>query len=146
MARLLQDQVAARASESRECFALVRSPAARRRGPFRQTDPRHSQLRGTWPRESRAIQSRILADDTFVKIRIKFKSKNRRSENLRFQHLALRSQIRTLGNLPGLNFGRLGNQKLRRYDHGNKKSGGSIEQTNACLPANVCQMSEVPRN
>src|SRR6266478_8310906 len=38
------------------------------------------------------------------------------------------------------------NQKLRRHNHWNIKTRGSVEKSNASLPANVCQVSEVPCN
>ena len=49
--------------------------------------------------------------------------------------------------IPSINLFRcLRNQKLRRHNHRNVKPRGGIEKTNACLTANVCQMSKVPRN
>ena len=44
------------------------------------------------------------------------------------------------------NLSRFRNQKLRRHDHGNKKSCGRVEEANARLAPHVCKMTEVPRH
>ena len=111
------------------CFAWARAQVACLTEPFRRKDLRRSQLHATWFRESRGAPLRILGDDTrFINSAFRFK----KTQNLK--------------TLPRFYFGGLGNEKLRRHDHRDKKSGRGVEQSNARLPANVRKMSEVPSN
>ena len=69
-------------------------------------------------------------------LRFRFRSQNFDFNSISTQNLKIETQSRL--------FSRFRNQKLRRHDHRHIKTGGGIEEPNARLAANICQVTEVP--